>query len=242
MSYQLKTTIKFAAVALVAAFSSASFAQSAGDNVVSVGWFHIAPENNSTPIDITSPAMIAGPVAGTGANVAHADTLGFSINHFYTNNWVVSLDLGVPPTYKLSGAGTLAAVGQIGTAKQWAPAVVGKYYFFESNAVFRPFLGLGVSHVSYSGIDLNQTAFNEIFSKVGATSTEAKLSSSWSPVFNVGATYALDKNWSLGFSVSYLGLKTTADLTTQSAIGPVTSSTSLKLDPIVTYATVNYRF
>ena len=240
MSNQLKTTIKIAAVALAAAFSSASFAQSAGDNVVSLGWFHIAPADNSTPIDITQPAL--GSQAGTGAKVANADTLGFSISHFYSDNCAFSLDLGLPPTYKLSGAGTLAGVGQIGTAKQWAPTVVGKYYFFAADAAFRPFVGLGVSHISYSNIDLNQGAFDAIFAPFHPTSTSAKLSSSWSPVFNVGGTYAIDKKWSLGLSVSYVGLKTTADLTTQSAIGPVQSTTSLKLDPIVTYATVNYRF
>jgi outer membrane protein len=250
MSYQLKTTIKIAAVAIAAALSSTAFAQSAGDNVVNVGWYHIAPNDSSTPLTITSPAPVATTLAGSGASVEKADTVGFSLTHFFTNNWAGSLDLGIPPTYKIKGTGTLAAVGEIGEAKQWAPTVLGKYFFCDSTAAFRPFLGLGASRVSYKDIKLNSTFQGAVDGTLlqmsqGAVvggSTTAALDSSWAPVYNVGASYAINKDWYASFSVSYLGLKTSATLTTASNIGPITSTTSIKIDPIVTFAAIGYRF
>ena len=48
----------------------------------------------------------------------------------------------------------------------------------------------------------------------------------------------------MSLSVSYIPLKTTATLTTRAANGATigTSEARLKLDPIVTYAAVTYRF
>jgi outer membrane protein len=250
MTHPLKTTIKFAAVAIAAALSSTAFAQSAGDNIVNVGWYHIAPQDSSTPLTITSPAPVATTLAGSGATVEKADTLGFSLTHFFTNNWAGSLDLGIPPTYKIKGTGTLAAVGEIGEAKQWAPTILGKYFFFESTSAFRPFLGLGASRVSYKDIKLTSTFQGAVDGtlalmsqgQVQAGATSASLDSSWAPVYNIGASYAINKDWYASFSISYLGLKTKAELTTASNIGPITSTTSIKIDPIVTFASIGYRF
>ncbi len=248
MSYQFKTTIKIAVVAIAAAFSSTSFAQSAGDNVVNVGWYHIAPQDSSTPLSFTSP--MATTLTGSGAGVEKADTLGFSITHFFTANWSASLDLGVPPTYKVVGTGTLSGVGEIGTAKQLAPTLLGKYFFGEANSQIRPFVGLGAAHVSYQDIKLN-SSFQSALSgnlalisggQIVATTTSASLNSSWAPVYTAGATYAFNKDCSVSFSVSYLGIKTTADLSTASNVGPILSTTTMKIDPVVTYLSVGYRF
>ena len=248
MTFQIKTAIRGAAVVIAATLSSTAFAQTAGDNIVNLGWFHIAPQDSSTPLSITSP--VSSTLPGSGASVEKSDTLGVSWTHFFTANWATSLDLGAPPTYKVDGAGTLAGVGQIGTAKQWAPTLLAKYFFLESDAPFRPFAGLGVSHVSYKDVSLDssfQTAIAgtlAILSQgaITAGATTASLSSSWVPVYNVGASYAINKNWYAGFSVSYLPLKTTANLTTASNVGAVLSTTTIKIDPIVTFASIGYRF
>jgi outer membrane protein len=70
------------------------------------------------------------------------------------------------------------------------------------------------------------------------------LSKSWAPILNLGASYNLNENWSLAFSVSYIPLKTNADITTTAlATGAqVKSTTSLTLNPIVTLLSVGYKF
>jgi len=250
MQFKTTSAIKLAALTVLAVSTSAAFAQSAGDTIVSTGWAHIAPQDSSTPLSITSPALLAGSLPGSGASVNKTNTLGFAVSRFITDNWVASLDLGVPPTYKLEGTGTLAGVGQIGEAKQWAPAVLGKYYFGEAKTEFRPFLGLGVTRVSYTDVSLTPTFQGAVVQTLGALSgglvaaggTSAKLESSWAPVFNVGASYAINKDWYAGISISYVRLKTTADLTTSSNVGNVSSTTTLTLNPIVTYLSIGYRF
>lgn len=250
MTHPFKTTIKCAAFAVAAALSSTSFAQNTGDDIVSAGWFHFEPNSSSTPLTVTLPDVGTTTLAGTGASVDKADTLGFSWTHFITPHWAASLDLGIPPTYKLEGTGSLASVGQIGEAKQWAPTVVGKYYFLGADETFRPFLGLGVSHVSYKDVGLTsnfQSAIYETFAAetgglIQSSGTTASIDSKWVPVYNLGGSYKLDKKWYATLSVSYLPLKNNATLSTASNYGPIASSTSLKIDPIVTYLSIGYRF
>lgn len=238
---------KIAALSLCAACAAPAMAQTAGSNIVNVGWFHLAPQDSSETLRINSPAVIAGPIAGTGASVSNADTLGLAFTHFFTDNFAVTTDLGIPPTFKLTGTGTLAGVGQVGKAKQWSPAVIAKWYFGDGNSKFRPFVGAGVSHVWYSSIELSdqfQRALSNRFTGVpGAAKSKADLSSSWAPVLNVGAIYNFDKNWSLGFSVAYIPLKTEADITTTLVNGlQVKSSTRLTLNPVVTFLSLGYKF
>lgn len=243
MQRRIFSTSKLASFVVLSVSAMSAFAQSAGETVVSAGWFRIAPQDSSTPITVTSPFQQT--LTGSGATAESVNTLGFSITHFVTDNWAVALDLGIPPKYKLNGTGTLAAVGSIGTAKQWAPAVLAKYYFGDANSQWRPSLGLGVTRVSYTNIELNDKFKRYIgtnFQDPDA-STDVSLNSSWAPVFNAGLSYAINKNWSANFSVSYVKLATTAKLTTQtSGLGQVKSETKLTLDPLVTYLNIGYRF
>ncbi|MNR76248.1 hypothetical protein D3C72_69060 [compost metagenome] len=73
---------KIAALSLCAACAAPAMAQTAGSNIVNVGWFHLAPQDSSETLRINSPAVIAGPIAGTGASVSNADTLGLAFTHF----------------------------------------------------------------------------------------------------------------------------------------------------------------
>ncbi len=245
MGFKFTSVMKLAALSVVAVSAAPVLAQSAGDTIVSAGWFHVSPRDSSTPLNINSPAVIAGPVVGSGASVDDVDTAGVSISYFFTDHWAASIDLGLPPRYKLKGSGTFSAVGEIGSAKQWAPALVGKYYFGDGHTQFRPFLGLGVTRVSYSSTQLNssfqQFIGTSFFDPAAVTTVDLK--SSWAPVYTAGLSYAINRDWYANFSVSYVRLKTDADLVTNTnTLGQVRSSTTLTLNPVVTYLTLGYRF
>lgn len=243
MQFKITSAAKLATLVIFAASTASAFAQSAGDTVVNAGWFHIMPQDSSTPLRFTSPQP--GAIPGSGATAKTADTLAFSVTRFLTDNWAVVFDLGIPPTYKLNGAGSLAPVGQIGSARQWAPAVLAKYYFGDANAQWRPSLGLGLTHVNYTNIKFTDKFQQTIGGRFGdaTAKTTADLESSWAPVYNAGLSYAINKDWSANLSVSYVPLKTTANLTTQTkTVGPVLSTTRLALNPIITNLSVGYRF
>src|SRR5262249_17424796 len=100
-------------------------------------------------------------------------------------------------------------------------------------------------YVKYTDVKLTPALQATLGGKFGnpAATTTADLSSSWAPVFNVGAGYQFNEHWGVSLSVSYIPLETTAKLTTNTGtVGPVPSEAKLKINPIVTYASVTYKF
>jgi outer membrane protein len=234
------------ALAAVAAFGSGSvLAQKAGDWQVGAGWLHFSPRDSSEPLTFTAPRPAVVP--GSGATVDDSDTLGLNATYFIDSHWAIEGVIGVPPKFKLQGTGTLGPIGELGEARQWSPTLLAKYYFLDGEARFRPYVGLGATYVYYNDVKLTPGLQGALASRIGApvglSSTTAELDSSFSAVFNIGASYQFDQHWGMAFSVSYIPLKTTAKLTTSVAGLPVAlSQSSLKVNPIVPYLAVTYKF
>lgn len=223
---------------------AAAHAQTAGTTVVSAGWFRVMPQSKSEPLRTTNVGGVPVNLVsnGTGADVEDADTLGLAVSYFFTDNISGEVVAGVPPRHQLTGKGTLAQFGEIASVRQWSPAILAKYHFGSAKQRFRPYVGLGVNYTWFSDAKITNTAFSNATFGPGATST-AKAESSWNPVFNIGATYAVTDHWLVGLSISYLPLKTKATIQTRTATGvPITSETSIKIRPVVTFLTVGYAF
>ncbi|SDI58906.1 OmpW/AlkL family protein [Paraburkholderia phenazinium] len=167
--------------ALAMCLSLSAYAQHAGDNVAVLGWFHVAPQDSSTPLTTNvAPTPINTPLrlpnsftsAGTSLSTSNANTVGLVFTHFLTDHIAVSSVAGVPPVFKLYGHGTIMPPGPAGalgsqnigdpssnpivkSVRQWSPAAILQYYFNKPDAKFRPFLGLGVSYNWFSDIQLN---------------------------------------------------------------------------------------
>jgi len=234
-----------ALTACACGISTAAMAQSAGSFTVNAGWFHLAPQDSSKPLTVSALGT-STTVANTGASVSNANTAGLTLNYFVTDHISVEGVFGYPPKMKLNGQGRLSSLGELGTANEWSPTLLVKYNFFKPEAKFRPYLGAGVSYVWYSNVKLSGQMANGAFlaaqSPLLVGKTSADLSSSFAPVINAGASYKFDKHWSIGASVSYMWLNTDATLTTQSAVGTVTSKTRLRVNPLVTFVSVGYTF
>ncbi|PLQ01845.1 OmpW/AlkL family protein [Cupriavidus pauculus] len=226
------------------ALAGAAQAQSAGSNVVSLGWMRVMPTGDSQLLTIDS---IAGRPAGvqrpnTGAKIDGADTAGLTFGHFFTDNISAEFVVGIPPKHDVSGDRGYAQYGKLGEVRQWSPAIVAKWHFFDAKTKFRPYVGVGVNYTWFT----SETVTNQTFvqREFGPGSTmSATASSSWNPVFNVGANYAINEKWFVGFSVSYVPISATANFTTTLANGAkVESHTKIKIDPVVTYLNVGYKF
>jgi outer membrane protein len=139
--------------------------------------------------------------------------------------------------------------------RQWSPALLLQYYFASATAAFRPFVGLGVSYNWFSDIELNPNFVAATRNNLGAvlaagankpgpTSVDAKASSSWAPVFNVGGVYNVSRRWGLTASVTYIPLKTKSSVIMKAADGTVLGVTQgeLKADPIIAFLAVSYKF
>ena len=236
---------KWMVVAATALLASSAYAQKAGDWVFGAGALHYAPQDKSEPLQFTEPVQRVIP--GSGADLNSATTLGMNVHYFLTDNWAVEGVLGIPPKLKLNGAGTLGHIGELGNAKLYAPTVLAKYFFGNADDKFRISAGLGVTYSKFKNVHLTDGLQNTLGGALGIPAgrsvTTAKIDSKWAPVLNVGANYAIDKNWGVTFSVSYVPMKTEAVLTTTVNGNKVAvSKTKLTLDPIIPFLYVTYKF
>ncbi|QQX84337.1 OmpW family protein [Cupriavidus necator] len=234
---------KMLSAGAVMALAGAAHAQSAGSNIVSLGWFRVMPNSSADPLTVDSingrPVGITRP--NTGAEIESADTLGLAFSHYFTDNISGEIIAGIPPKHDVKGTGNYAQYGKLGSVKQWSPAILVKYHFFDAKTKFRPYVGIGVNYTWFTDETIsNQNFVNREFAPGARMTASAK--ASWNPVFNIGANYAINDNWFVGLSVSYVPLSTRASFTTQA--GPVTiqSHTKIKIDPVVTFLNVGYRF
>ena len=252
MKKQATLLPKIAALSILAAIAAPAMAQQAGDNIVGVGWFRIQPEDSSTGITSTTAGASD---SNSHSAVSNGNTLGLAITHFFTDNIALTLDGGIPPQFTLYGKGDLSSYSGIGQAKQWSPALVAKYFFGTPQDKFRPFIGAGVSYITYSDTQLSQSfqsyvAGAKVNSAFAGGTATASLSNSVAPVISAGANYNITDRLSLGFSVSYLRFKTDATITaTPTAIGQanglpssITYKTSITINPIVSFVSLGYKF
>ncbi len=270
-----------AAASAAALAPLAAHAQSAGSNVVTLGWFHIMPQQSTTPLTTNvAPTPINTPLRlpptftspGTGLRTSGSDTVGLTVSHFLTDHIAVTSVAGVPPTFKITGQGTIQPPGPAGalgsqnigigpvnpivkSVRQWSPAMIFQYYFGAATAKLRPFLGVGVSYNWFSDLQLQPNFIKQTQDNLGAilaagagkpgtTQVSAKASSSWQPVFNAGLTYNITDHWGLVASVTYIPLKTTSTVTIKAADGTelAESKSELKADPIISFVGVSYKF
>lgn len=234
---------KMLAAGAVMALTGAAHAQSAGSNIVSMGWFRVMPNSSADPLTVDSiggrPVGMTRP--NTGAEIESADTLGLAFTHFFTDNISGEIVAGIPPKHDVKGTGNYAQYGKLGSVKQWSPALVVKYHFFDAKTRFRPYVGIGVNYTWFTDETItNQNFVNREFAPGARMTASAK--PSWNPVFNIGANYAINDHWFVGLSVSYVPLSTRASFTTQAEPVTIQSHTKIKIDPVVTYLNVGYRF
>jgi outer membrane protein len=241
------------AVAALLSASGSAFAQKAGDNVVSLGWLHSSPQNSSDPLRVSKSnipgfaSVLNSHLGNTSVQADDTDTVGITFTHFFTDNIAAEAAVGVPPKFRLYGAGllTLAGGGPLITAKQWSPALLMKYYFGQPADSWRPFLGIGASYFYYKDVELTpgfQALASDTLTGGPGGHTSAKLSNSWAPVFNLGVNFNMDKHWMLALSVSYIPVSTTARLTARRVLIGTDSEIKVKQNPVVTSLSLGYRF
>jgi len=226
--------IALACAALVAA--SGAFAQKAGDNIVSVGFASINPDTSVGPLTNSAGGAPQAAVNGATAKVSNETTVSFGWLHMYSDNVGAEFTLGLPPT--MTQDLTTPATGAHPSAAKidlWTPTAVAKYFFGTSQDKWRPYLGLGISRVSFHNIKV-----------VGDTTVQhlggngASFTSSWAPVYNAGVVYNIDEKWSVIGSVAYIPVSTTTTFIGQTGYGTTTGDVKLNTTDYV--VRIGYRF
>jgi outer membrane protein len=219
-------------------------AQTAGSLTLATGWLHVAPQGDATPLTVATigGVTVNRELSGSGAHATSTDTVGIVTEYYVTDNIGVAMLFGLPLKVNLVGDGTLQKYGNLGSTMPIPPAIDLRYHLFSAGSKFRPFIGLGVNYTWFTQVRTTNSQFvTDSFGPGG--SARATLSSSWNPVFEVGANYAITKHWSVGTSVNYIPVKTNLTLDGQTASGTkIVSKSTLRLYPLSVFLNVAYTF
>ena len=239
-----------AAVAVTAlGVSSQVFAQKAGDIIGYVGGALIVPKASLSPLTTTSAsapvsAGVTASLNNASASIDPARTVTIGALYMWTDNIATELTLGIPPKMTVDVAtpaptATAPTHPAAATTKVLNPSLVAKYLFNAPNDTIRPYVGLGVTYTSFS--DVTPNVSDPTVNILAGTS--ASLSSSWAPIFNVGAIYNINDKWSINGSVSYVPLKTDVTFVGNYPPGvPITTTGTLTLNPWDFVVRVGYKF
>lgn len=174
-----------------------------------------------------SGASVTTPFGAVAGASAHADnnlTALFEIGYFLYDNVAVSLTGGYPPTTSLNGTGTATALGTLGQVT-YGPATLTAHYHFKNFGPIQPYVGAGIGY----GIVFNSSS--------GAVQN---LSVNGAPAFvlQAGVDYILARNWAVFFDVKKLFLSVDAT----GSLGGVPVAADVRLDPLVLFTGITYRF
>jgi outer membrane protein len=234
--------IASAALALMAAANAN--AQASGTTTAGLGWLHVMPQGTSDTVQAVSVGGVPldQQIPDTGAHAGTSDAASFSVEYHITDNFGAALLIGSPFTSDLIGDDSYSQYGVIGKSRPMAPILEARYHLFAPDAKFRPFVGIGVNYTWFADTRLTNPTFNATNFGPGS-STHATLSSSWNPTFDVGATYAITKHWSIAASLTYVPMSTTLTTTATTLTGEqIVTKLKIRTNPLISLLGVNYTF
>lgn len=226
--------------------STGAFAQKAGDNIVSLGLASINPDANlgtvtSTSASAASAAAFTAQLKGASASVGSQTAVSFGWLHMYNDNIGAELGLGIPAEFTQdlnTPNGTVKTHPGAAKLKILTPAVIAKYFYGGPNDQWRPYVGLGVTHVTFNDVKINAADATV----KALASTSASFKSAWAPIYSAGVVYNIDEKWSVVGSIAYLPIKTTATFVGPGSGVQVTSTGDVKLNTTDYVVRVGYRF
>ncbi len=221
MSRTFKLGVLAAAVMAVA---PAAQAFEAGDFIVRAGAVHVAPDDSSEVITVGSLAAL-----GADARVAvDSNTqLGLRGTYMFTSNLGLGVLAATPFKHNISGAGDIAALGDIGETKQLPPTITLQYYPMKSSSAVQPYAGVGV----------NYTTFFEEKTVLG----ELDLNDSVGVAVEFGVDYMLSEQFGLNAAVWWADINTDAQVTLADGVTK-TDKFEVEVDPMVYMVGFTYKF
>ncbi|KZL21229.1 Outer membrane protein W precursor [Pseudovibrio axinellae] len=145
------------------------------------------------------------------------------ISYFFTENIAAELILGT--TYsKVSGAGSVASLGDIGGTWILPPTLTLQYHFTNFGS-FKPYIGAGV----------NYTIF---YNQSGKRADKLDIDNTFGAALQVGFDYMIDDNWGVNLDVKKLFLEPDFDV----VIDGGRATGTAELNPWLVGAGITYRF
>lgn len=226
----MKPGFKHAAALLAAsaalALAGNASAQSAGQFTAKVGVGRITPKVDSG--DVSAPALPGSKVA------VAADTQPILIFAYgVTDNFSTELALGLPYKHKLSGDGSIAGTGQLGSVQSLPPSLFAQYRFFTPDTMVRPFVGAGATY-AYFRKETGSAQLTSILN-TGGPGTSFHIKNKVVPTIQAGVAVNINPKWFVDFTVTKSYLKTDTSYSTG-------QTQRVALDPVGLVLAVGYKF
>lgn len=215
---EVKRTLAGAAAAVALAVGAPAEALEQGDWFGRVGVSHVAPDADSD----TTPN-----VAGGKVDVDNDTQLSFTVGYMLTPNWAVELLGALPFEHDITGEGSLAALGTIGTigSTKHLPPTLSLQYHFAPRASLRPYAGVGINYTMF---------FDE--EHTGLLAGESlKLDDSWGIALQAGMDIDITRDWFANLDLRWIDIETEA---TSSAAGTF----DVEIDPWVVSVAIGRTF
>ena len=199
MKLRLRSTVAvLGAVAAMVAASGAS-AQAAGQWTVKAGVGKITPKVESG--DVSAPAL-PGSKAAIGPDTQPVFAVGYGV----TDNLSVELDMGLPYKHEISGAGAIEGTGVLGTVKALPPTLFVYHRYFEPEARFRPYLGVGATYAYFA----DETGSGKLtaLSDIGGPPTTFSIKNKLAGTLQIGLIVNINEKWFVDGNISKTWLKT----------------------------------
>lgn len=203
-----------------------AMAQSAGQWTLKAGVNRITPKVDSG--DVSAPSL-----PGTKAAVGSDTEPVFIINYGLTDHVSAELALGLPYTHALYGAGSIAGAGQLGTVEVLPPTVLIQYRFFAPQARLRPYLGVGLSYVSFQ----KETGNGRVtaLTNTGGPATTFSIDARTAATLQAGIAFNINARWFADLAVAKTLLKTRVHYSTR-------QTQDMTLDPESVCIGIGYKF
>ncbi len=175
---------------------------------------------------------------GIEASVRDGRTLAITYTLPIAGRWSLLAQAGTPPVVRFDGAGAAAALGEVGSARAWFPAVLAQA---ELGALgpLNLYAAAGANYTFYTQRRITP-AYTAAF---GGESSRSTLKASWGPVFKLGAEWPLAPGWVADLAWSRYGIRTTATITTLTpGLGEVPRRIDVRADPDVFSLMLGRRF
>jgi len=222
MNSVAKTLI--AAAALVCAANAS--AQSAGQWTAKFGFNQLTPKVESG--NISAPAL-----PFTKADVSSDIQPVVIIAYGLTDNISLEGALGTPYKHKISGAGSIAGTGELGTVEALPPTLFAQYRFFAPTATFRPFVGIGATYAYF--MKAKGSGKLTALTNPGGPSTTFDIDNKFTYTAQAGVAMNFTERWFADVTVNKSRVRTDVHFSTG-------QTQHMKLDPVALVLAVGYKF
>jgi outer membrane protein len=206
--------------------SGAAQAQAMGQWMFKAGWNKIVPKVESGDLSPPSPP-------GTQVDVKSASALILTAAYMFTDNFSAEFLAGLPYEHDIVGDGAIAGVGKIGSVHQISPTLMAQWRFLEPQAMFRPYVGLGVTYAVF--YDTEGSAALTALTNPGGPPTTISGDHAFGGTGELGVTFKINDQWFIDAAIMKTYITTNTALSTGQSI-------EVKQNPVAANISVGYRF